>query len=265
MGIWIMIQVQHVHVGLYLLFYPIILSTRNWKKSCILSPQILEIIWIGHLFWDINSRAKRLAYRHENEKKTMDIWYIIYNFHEHINYNCAPVHPCAVTLNKWIHFQKSCKSMKSSANLGSQTSLSVRDGVTATKDFNPIPGFLQHFHRCGKHHTLATKMAWGSLQLTCVLQCECLFMYPVPRNQTLPIGSRESFTWILKTILCLVLDVLGVYKERKKPGAQKHCPGRTATDLKESTKLKTHRHVCLFELWPTMRPGNWRQAIRWCH
>ena len=69
----------------------------------------------------------------------MDIWYIIYNFHEHINYNCAPVHPCAVTLNKWIHFQKSCKSMKSSANLGSQTSLSVRDGRDGDKRLQSDP------------------------------------------------------------------------------------------------------------------------------
>ena len=31
------------------------------------------------------------------------------------------------------------------------------------------------------------------------------------KDQTLPIGSRESFTWIiLKTILCLVLDFQGV-------------------------------------------------------
>ena len=30
------------------------------------------------------------------------------------------------------------------------------------------------------------------------------------KDQTLPIGSRESFTWIiLKTILCLVLDFQG--------------------------------------------------------
>ncbi len=56
-----------------------------------------------------------------------------------------------------------------------------------------------------------------------------------------------------------------ITKERKKPGAQKHCPGRTATDLKGSTKLRTHRHLCLFTLLPTLRPGNWRQAIWWCH
>ena len=32
------------------------------------------------------------------------------------------------------------------------------------------------------------------------------------KDQTLPIGSRESFTWIiLKTILCLVLDFQGIY------------------------------------------------------
>ena len=32
------------------------------------------------------------------------------------------------------------------------------------------------------------------------------------KDQTLPIGSRESFTWIiLKTILCLVLDSQGIY------------------------------------------------------
>ena len=31
------------------------------------------------------------------------------------------------------------------------------------------------------------------------------------KDQTLPIGSRESFTWIiLKTILCLVLDLQGL-------------------------------------------------------
>ncbi len=31
------------------------------------------------------------------------------------------------------------------------------------------------------------------------------------KDQTLPIGSRESFTWItLKTILCLVLDFQGI-------------------------------------------------------
>ena len=38
-----------------------------------------------------------------------------------------------------------------------------------------------------------------------------LVFYPMPReskDQTLPIGSRESFIWIiLKTILCLVLDL----------------------------------------------------------
>ena len=33
------------------------------------------------------------------------------------------------------------------------------------------------------------------------------------KDQTLPLGSRESFTWIiLKTILCLVLDFQGIYK-----------------------------------------------------
>ena len=32
------------------------------------------------------------------------------------------------------------------------------------------------------------------------------------KDQTLPIGSRESFTWIIqKTILCLVLDFQGLY------------------------------------------------------
>ena len=32
------------------------------------------------------------------------------------------------------------------------------------------------------------------------------------KDQTLPLGSRESFTWIiLKTILCLVLDFQGIY------------------------------------------------------
>ena len=32
------------------------------------------------------------------------------------------------------------------------------------------------------------------------------------KDQTLPLGSRESFTWItLKTILCLVLDFHGIY------------------------------------------------------
>ena len=137
--------------------------------------------------------------------------------------------------------------MKSSANLGSQTSLSVRDGVTATKDFNPIPGFLPNTST-GAANTTPWQQKWpeGLCSWRVSWQCECLFMYPVLRNQTLPIGSRESFTWMLKIILCLVLDVLGVYKERKKPGAQKHCPGRTATDLKESTKLKSHRHFCLF-------------------
>ena len=34
------------------------------------------------------------------------------------------------------------------------------------------------------------------------------------KDQTLPIGSRESFTWIiLKTILCLVLDPQGFPSE----------------------------------------------------
>ena len=37
----------------------------------------------------------------------------------------------------------------------------------------------------------------------------------IPRksnDQTLPVGSKESFTWIiLKTILCLVLDFQGIY------------------------------------------------------
>ena len=41
------------------------------------------------------------------------------------------------------------------------------------------------------------------------------YIYPIPRkskDQTLPIGSRESFIWIiLKTILCLVLDFQGIY------------------------------------------------------
>ena len=32
------------------------------------------------------------------------------------------------------------------------------------------------------------------------------------KDQTLPIGSRESFTWIIpKTILCLVLDFQGIH------------------------------------------------------
>ena len=37
------------------------------------------------------------------------------------------------------------------------------------------------------------------------------------KDQTLPIGSRESFTWIiLKTILCLVLDFQGFWFLKKK-------------------------------------------------
>ncbi len=44
--------------------------------------------------------------------------------------------------------------------------------------------------------------------------CNDVYIY-IPRkskDQTLPIGSRESFTWIiLNTILCLVLDVQGIY------------------------------------------------------
>ena len=50
------------------------------------------------------------------------------------------------------------------------------------------------------------------------------------KDQTLPVGSRESFTWIiLKTILCLVLDFQGhplqprsrFFLRKKKRGAQK--------------------------------------------
>ena len=58
-------------------------------------------------------------------------------------------------------------------------------------------------------------------KLSCNAGKECrdyslyIYMY-IPRkskNQTLPIGSRESFTWIiLKTILCLVLDFQGIYR-----------------------------------------------------
>ena len=34
------------------------------------------------------------------------------------------------------------------------------------------------------------------------------------KDQTLPIGRRESFTWVIpKTILCLVLDPQGVYNK----------------------------------------------------
>ena len=47
-------------------------------------------------------------------------------------------------------------------------------------------------------------------------QLEKFSLIPIPRkskDQTLPIGSRESFTWIiLKTILCLVLDFQGILK-----------------------------------------------------
>ena len=46
--------------------------------------------------------------------------------------------------------------------------------------------------------------------------CIHIYIYiHIPReskDQTLPLGSRESFTWItLKTILCLVLDFHGIY------------------------------------------------------
>ena len=51
--------------------------------------------------------------------------------------------------------------------------------------------------------------------------CGWLVIYPrKSKDQTLPIGSRESFTRIiLKTILCLVLDSQGYYKF-----AQVHVP-----------------------------------------
>ena len=44
------------------------------------------------------------------------------------------------------------------------------------------------------------------------------------KDQTLPIGSRESFIWIiLKTILCLVLDFQGIYKRPMDPGKWGGC------------------------------------------
>ncbi len=39
-----------------------------------------------------------------------------------------------------------------------------------------------------------------------------LYLPRKSKDQTLHLGSRESFTWIiLKTILCLVLDFQGLY------------------------------------------------------
>ena len=47
------------------------------------------------------------------------------------------------------------------------------------------------------------------------------------KDQTLPLGSRESFTWIiLKTILCLVLDFQGVRFGKKNRIFAPHFPGK---------------------------------------
>ena len=69
------------------------------------------------------------------------------------------------------------------------------------------------------------------------------------KDQTLPIGSRESFTWIiLKTILCLVLDFQGIYNEGLIEMIFLSKGGDFQVPAVHLLRLvgRTHFHVCFF-------------------
>ena len=70
------------------------------------------------------------------------------------------------------------------------------------------------------------------------------------KDQTLPIGSRESFTWIiLKTILCLVLDTQG----KPKPIEQTRIPFSVNSRLFKKVDYQKD----------FSNPSVWRTMVRW--
>ncbi len=86
-------------------------------------------------------------------------------------------------------------------------------------DFSPTGATWDTPPETGCRHVSGTPLItkcriWAfSLESQLISEANKLCTQEVQFDQTLPLGSRESFTWIiLKTILCLVLDFQGVHK-----------------------------------------------------